>query len=52
MSVMRVEMNASVQAKPGLFAFEDRNYANRAGWKEIVIAKSGGAVSPILTFAA
>lgn len=39
MQVMRVEMKANVRTQPGSLVFEDRNYADRTGWKEIVIAK-------------
>ena len=42
MPVMRVEMKADVEAAPGQLAFEDRNYPNRTGWKEIVIRGGEG----------
>ena len=44
MLVLRVAMKADVTAPPGQLSFEDRNYANRTGWKEIVI-KSGHGVA-------
>jgi nickel/cobalt transporter (NicO) family protein len=42
MPVMRVEMKADVEAAPGQLTFEDRNYPNRTGWKEIVIRGGEG----------
>jgi len=43
MVVMRVEGELEVAAGAGAVTFEDRNYAERAGWKEIVIAAGPGA---------
>lgn len=43
MVVMRVEGELEVAAGAGAATFEDRNYAERAGWKEIVIAAGPGA---------
>jgi nickel/cobalt transporter (NicO) family protein len=40
MPVLRVAMEADVSAGPGELIYEDRNYSNRTGWKEIVIRKS------------
>lgn len=40
MPVLRVAMEADVSAGPGELIYEDRNYSNRSGWKEIVIHKS------------
>ena len=36
MKVMRVETRFSVKGGPGKLEYEDRNYPDRAGWKEIV----------------
>ena len=40
MPVLRIAMEADVSAGPGELIYEDRNYSNRTGWKEIVIRKS------------
>ncbi|MEO8027708.1 MAG: hypothetical protein ABI823_14595, partial [Bryobacteraceae bacterium] len=40
--VMRISARLSVDAPAGELTFEDHNYAERAGWKEIVIAVSAG----------
>jgi len=37
MKVMRIEMKVSAKAGAGKLEYEDRNYAERAGWKEIVV---------------
>lgn len=42
MVVMRVQGEMEVVAGAGAVTFEDRNYAERAGWKEIVIAGGAG----------
>jgi nickel/cobalt transporter (NicO) family protein len=42
MLVLRVAMKAVVAAAPGQLLFEDRNYANRTGWKEIVLRGTEG----------
>jgi nickel/cobalt transporter (NicO) family protein len=42
MPVLRVAMEADVRSGPGELVYEDRNYSNRTGWKEIVIRKSHG----------
>ncbi len=43
MQVMRVNMRLRMPVAAGELAYEDRNYAERAGWKEIVIAAGDGA---------
>ena len=43
MSVLRVTISASIPSKGGSIAYEDLNYASRAGWKEIVIVPHDGA---------
>jgi nickel/cobalt exporter len=48
MKVMRVEMKVSVKGNAGKLQYEDRNYPERAGWKEIVIG-SGPDRSQALT---
>lgn len=40
--VFRITSRLSVAASTGTLEFEDRNYANRAGWKEIVIQPAPG----------
>jgi nickel/cobalt exporter len=40
MPVLRIAMEADVSTGPGELIYEDRNYFNRTGWKEIVIRKS------------
>lgn len=42
MLVLRVVMKADVAAAPGQLSYEDRNYANRTGWKEIVVRGGDG----------
>ena len=42
MLVLRVVMKADVAATPGQLSFEDRNYANRTGWKEVVVRGGDG----------
>src|SRR5271170_4761350 len=42
MLVLRVVMKADVAAAAGQLSFEDRNYASRTGWKEIVIRGGDG----------
>jgi ABC-type nickel/cobalt efflux system permease component RcnA len=39
--ILRVEMTVSAPAEPGVVEYQDRNFANRTGWKEIVVTKSG-----------
>lgn len=46
MRVARVESHLRLDHVPGALTFEDRNYPDRAGWKEIVIASSDS--TPIL----
>jgi ABC-type nickel/cobalt efflux system permease component RcnA len=41
--VFRVTMKLHVDGAGGRFEFEDRNYAKRAGWREIVIRPGAGA---------
>ena len=43
MRVMRVNMRLRLAVAGGRLDYEDRNYAGRAGWKEIVIAGGDGA---------
>jgi nickel/cobalt transporter (NicO) family protein len=42
MLVLRVLIKADLSTAPGQLSFEDRNYANRTGWKEIVIRGGEG----------
>ncbi|MEO8657438.1 MAG: hypothetical protein ABI693_03165 [Bryobacteraceae bacterium] len=44
MSVLRIEMAGRLPATAAELTLEDRNYANRTGWKEIVV-QSGDGVS-------
>jgi nickel/cobalt exporter len=37
MPVMRIACDLEIAAAPGPLQYEDRNYAGRAGWKEIVV---------------
>ncbi len=46
MEVSRIESTLRLDNVPGKLSFEDRNYPDRAGWKEIVITSSGK--TPIL----
>jgi len=43
MPVLRIDMFASALARPGKLEFEDRNYPDRAGWKELVVNAGKGA---------
>src|SRR6185369_4446869 len=43
MPVMRVSSDLRIDASQGKLAFEDKNFADRAGWKEIVIVGGDGA---------
>ncbi len=43
MQVMRVSMQLHLPIAQGKLEYEDHNYAERAGWKEIVIAAGDGA---------
>jgi len=43
MQVMRVSMQLHLPIAQGKVEYEDHNYAERAGWKEIVIAAGEGA---------
>jgi ABC-type nickel/cobalt efflux system permease component RcnA len=43
MKVMRVNMQLRLAVASGKLEYEDRNYVERAGWKEIVIARGEGA---------
>jgi len=43
MRVMRVNMRLRLPVAAGKLEYEDRNYPERAGWKEIVIAAGDGA---------
>ena len=43
MQVMRVSMQLHLPIAQGKIEYEDHNYAERAGWKEIVIAAGEGA---------
>jgi nickel/cobalt exporter len=42
--VIRITAHATVPGKGGRLEFEDRNYPDRAGWKEIVIAQGHGGL--------
>lgn len=44
MQVMRVEMRLHLPIRAGKLAYEDRNYGERAGWKEIIVVAGKGAV--------
>jgi len=46
MHVSRIETSLRLDHVPGELTFEDRNYPDRAGWKEIVIASADG--TPII----
>lgn len=41
--VARITTRATLDAPPGTLQYEDRNFSNRAGWKEIVIVAGKGA---------
>jgi ABC-type nickel/cobalt efflux system permease component RcnA len=41
--VLRITAKLTIPGKPGLLEYEDGNYPDRAGWKEIVITSSDGA---------
>ena len=43
MQVMRVNIRLRLPVAAGKLEYEDRNYAGRAGWKEIVISTGQGA---------
>jgi nickel/cobalt exporter len=43
MQVMRINIRMSLPMAAGKLEYEDRNYAGRAGWKEIVISAGQGA---------
>jgi len=43
MPVLMVTMEADIALRPGTVDYEDRNFAERPGWKEIVITASAGA---------
>ncbi len=40
--IMRITTRAHIASKGGKLTYEDRNYAERAGWKEIVIDHGSG----------
>jgi nickel/cobalt transporter (NicO) family protein len=40
--ILRVTTRAHIEARGGHLTYEDRNYAERAGWKEIVIDHGNG----------
>ena len=42
MPIVRVTADFQVNVHPGAMTYEDGNYAERAGWKEIVIGKGAG----------
>ena len=42
MPVLRVTMTARLAAAPGKWTYEDKNYPERTGWKEIVIDRDPG----------
>jgi nickel/cobalt transporter (NicO) family protein len=43
LSVARIEMHYHLTADAGALEYEDKNFADRAGWKEIVIQAGNGA---------
>jgi nickel/cobalt exporter len=43
MPVLRVSMDLLVDAAPGTLRYEDRNYPDRTGWKEIVVTAGADA---------
>jgi len=43
MAVLRIQMDAHLDVTPGSLEYEDRNFPDKAGWKEIVIASGPGA---------
>ncbi|MBY0504727.1 MAG: hypothetical protein K2X03_12510 [Bryobacteraceae bacterium] len=42
MPVLRVEMASDLALSPGDLRYADRNFAGRAGWKEIVVRRGNG----------
>jgi ABC-type nickel/cobalt efflux system permease component RcnA len=42
--ILRITTHAHIDARGGKLTYEDRNYAERAGWKEIVINHGSGIV--------
>jgi nickel/cobalt transporter (NicO) family protein len=42
--ILRITTHAHIDARGGKLTYEDRNYAERAGWKEIVIDHGSGIV--------
>jgi nickel/cobalt exporter len=40
--ILRITTRAHIEARGGHLTYEDRNYADRAGWKEIVIDHGNG----------
>ena len=42
--ILRMDMRAHVNTRGGILEFEDRNYPERAGWKEIVVLAVNGAL--------
>jgi len=42
--IVRMAAELRADAPPGMLTYEDGNYPDRAGWKEIVIAAADGAV--------
>lgn len=42
--IVRITTKAHIPARGGRLQYEDRNYPDRAGWKEIVIASGNGAM--------
>jgi nickel/cobalt exporter len=49
LDVVRIALvlTAPINAGAGEFAFEDRNFADRVGWKEVVIAPSAGSSATV-----
>jgi ABC-type nickel/cobalt efflux system permease component RcnA len=43
MPVIRVQIDADLDLAPGPVHYQDRNYPDRAGWKEVVVAAGPGA---------
>jgi nickel/cobalt exporter len=44
MPVLRISITAEAKVQPGEVTYEDRNFAGRAGWKEIVVDHDRSAV--------
>ncbi len=42
--ILRMDMRAHVDADGGILQYQDRNYSERAGWKEIVVVAGSNAL--------